>query len=121
MRTLKSRFNVLHSSSLFPDPPSVSLHLFVPGHIDKVTRLTYPQLIMKTLVTIGSFKRTNLATPISNKDTASGEAFPRRRKEVVREGEDLEMLCAVDASPAATDVLWMYEVKKAGEMELPVL
>ena len=67
---------------------------------------------MKTLISVESFKRTNLATLISNKDTTSGEASPKRRKEVVREGEDLEMLCAVDASPAATDVLWMYEVIK---------
>ena len=67
---------------------------------------------MKTFITVESFKRTNLATLISNKDTTSGEASPKRRKEVVREGEDVEMLCAVDASPAATDVLWMYEVIK---------
>ena len=54
----------------------------------------------------------NLATLTSNKDV-SGDADPsgsKAGKETVREGEDIELLCAVDANPAATDVLWMYEV-----------
>ena len=48
-----------------------------------------------------------LVTLIANKDVSAGED---KGKESVREGEDIELLCAVDANPAATDVLWMYEV-----------
>ena len=52
----------------------------------------------------------NLATLISNKATSGVVPSGTKRKETVREGEDIELLCAVDANPAATDVLWMYEV-----------
>ena len=47
---------------------------------------------------------------MSNKEIAGEPSSGTKRKETVREGEDIELLCAVDANPAATDVLWMYEV-----------
>ena len=47
---------------------------------------------------------------MSNKEIAGEPPSGTKRKETVREGEDIELLCAVDANPAATDVLWMYEV-----------